>query len=114
MAAFACRIISAFLEVLGNVSGRGRNAAAGASRSQTRELEVADAPVGSYGSQTARPWGGTRRSTRPVQSQWDVSFVNLVEDNIATAHLLVGRGDKDRELGELIQLFAPGPFEVEP
>ena len=114
MAAFACRIISAYLEVLGNVSGRGRNAAAGTSRAQTRELEVADAPAASYGSQTARPWGGARRSTRPVQSQWDVSFVNLVEDNIATAHLLAGRGDKDRELGELIQLFAPGPFEVEP
>jgi hypothetical protein len=37
----------------------------------------------------------------------------LVEDNIAATHISSTRGDKDRELGELIQLFASGPFEVD-
>jgi hypothetical protein len=108
MAALACRLIAAYLEVLGSISSRGRNTSHRSPRSPNQELEVAEAASPSYVSHTVRPWGGARRSVKPVQAQWEVSFVTLVEDNITSSHLSAGRGDKDRELGELIQLFAPG------
>lgn len=57
--------------------------------------------------------GGLRGQGRNPLDTWDLTFVKLVEDNIAAASVIMGRGEKDRELGELIQLFASGPFEVE-
>ncbi len=114
IAAVSSRMIAAYLDVLSVSGGRGPSPPHRQPRSQSHELEVAEAAPAGYVSHTARPWGGARRSTKFVQAQWEVSFVNLVEDNISSSHLLAGRGDKDRELGELIQLFAPGPFEVEP
>ena len=114
LAAYASRIIAAYVEVLGAVPGRGRQATLKTARTGSYDLEVADGPPGGYASQGARPRGGTRRTSRSSQFNWEVSFITLVEDNIASAHLLSGLGDKDRELGELIQLFASGPFEVEP
>ncbi len=113
LAAYACRIMTAYLEVLGPVPSRGRSVSLRGNRT-SYDLEVADGSSGGYASQGARPRGGARRSSRPSQTTWEISFVTLVEDNIASAQLLSGRGDKDRELGELIQLFASGPFEVEP
>ena len=114
IASYAGRIINAFLEVLGVPSSRNRSATARPNRAPSGDLEVADSPAAGYASSGVRSRGAERRSSRPRVEQWEVAFLNLVEDNIAAAHLLVGRGDKDRELGELIQLFAPGPFEVEP
>ena len=114
LTAYACRIITAYLEVLGSVPGRGHNTHARPSRASTYDLEVADSAPSGYASLAARSMAGARRSARPALAQWEVSFVGLVEDNIASAHMMAGRGDKDRELGELIQLFASGPFEVEP
>ncbi len=111
--AYACRIITAYLEILGTVPGRGHNTHVRPSRAATYDLEVADSAPSGYASLAARPMAGARRSARPALAQWEVSFVSLVEDNIASAHMMAGRGDKDRELGELIQLFASGPFEVE-
>ncbi|MEQ1696234.1 MAG: virulence factor SrfC family protein [Hyphomicrobiaceae bacterium] len=114
LTAYACRIITAYLEVLGSVPGRGHNTHARASRASAYDLEVAGGAPSGYASLSARPMVGGRRNARPSLAQWEVSFVSLVEDNIASAHMVAGRGDKDRELGELIQLFASGPFEVEP
>jgi hypothetical protein len=114
LTAYACRIITAYLEVLGSVPGRGHNTHTRPSRASTYDLEVADGAPSGYASLATRPTAGGRRSARPSLAQWEVSFVSLVEDNIASAHMMAGRGDKDRELGELIQLFASGPFEVEP
>lgn len=113
LTAYACRIITAYFEVLGSVPGRGHNTHARPPRGSTYDLEVAESAPSGYASLAARPMAGARRSTRPALAQWEVSFVSLVEDNIASAHMMAGRGDKDRELGELIQLFASGPFEVE-
>jgi hypothetical protein len=114
LAAYGCRIIGAYLEVLGAPGSRNRSGTPRASRVTTPDLEVADGPAGGYGSGMTRARATGRRSARAPISHWEISFLNLVEDNIAAAHLLVGRGDKDRELGELIALFASGPFEVEP
>lgn len=114
LAAYACRIISAYLEVLGTVHGRGHTAQARGVRSSPYDLEVADGSASSYATSVARPLSTGRRTARAALDQWEVSFVSLVEDNIASAHVMAGRGDKDRELGELLQLFASGPFEVEP
>lgn len=114
LTAYACRIMTAYLEVLGAVPGRGHNTHARPPRTSSYDLEVADNAPSGYGSLTARPVAGARRSGRSALAHWEVSFVSLVEDNIASAQMMAGRGDKDRELGELIQLFASGPFEVEP
>ena len=114
LAAYASRIVNAYLEVLGAPGGRGRAGAARGPKGTSPEQEVADSAASGYATSLARSRGGARRGTRPAYDQWEISFVNLVEDNISAAHLLVGRGDKDRELGELIALFASGPFEVEP
>lgn len=114
LTAYACRIITAYLEVLEQVPGRGHNTHARTSRAPAYDLEVAGGAPSGYASLSARPMAGGRRSSRPSLKQWEVSFVSLVEDNIASSHMMAGRGDKDRELGELIQLFASGPFEVEP
>ena len=114
LAAYASRIINAYLEVLGAPGGRGRVSATRGAKTVSPDLEVADGAASGYATSLARSRGGARRITRPDNDQWEISFVNLVEDNISAAHLLVGRGDKDRELGELIALFASGPFEVEP
>jgi hypothetical protein len=118
LAAYASRIINAYLEVLAAPGSRGRASAMRGAKSSAPDLEVAEGPLSGYSTGMARARdaarGGARRITRPSNDQWEISFVSLVDDNISAAHLLVGRGDKDRELGELIALFAAGPFEVEP
>lgn len=114
LAAYACRIINAYLEVLSAPQGRLRGATPRPGRGMAADLDVADGAASGYGSSAVRSRGVARRALRPAQQQWEISFVNLVDDNISSAHLLVGRGDKDRELGELIALFASGPFEVDP
>jgi len=114
LTAYACRIITAYLEVLGTVQGRGHAAHTRGPRASGYDLEVAGSASSGYGNSVARPLTGGRRTTRAALDQWEVSFVALVEDNITSAHMIAGRGDKDRELGELIHLFASGPFEVEP
>jgi len=113
LTAYACRIITAYLEVLGTVHGRGHGAQTRGPRAPGYDLEVAGSASSGYGNSVARPLTGGRRTTRAALDQWEVSFVSLVEDNITSAHMIAGRGDKDRELGELIHLFASGPFEVE-
>lgn len=114
LAAYGCRIISAYLEVLGSTPGRGSPGHARSPRAALSDLVVAENTASGYGFGSGRVASGGRRSAKSAQTQWEISFVNLVEDNIASAQLLAGRGDKDRELGELVSLFATGPFEVEP
>ena len=114
LSAYACRIMTAFMEVLSTVHGRGHANGMRAARPTAYELEVADTSSSGYSSGGARPLPVARRNPRMALDQWEVSFVRMVEDNITSAHVMAGRGDKDRELGELIQLLAPGPFEVEP
>ncbi len=108
LAAYACRLITAYLETLDTVGAR---ASGGTQR--TVGAENSDATGGDSVAPFQRQRPSTGRAKRTQKSQWEVQFVNLVESNIASAHLLVGRGEKDRELGELLQLFASGPFEVE-
>ena len=113
MASYAYRLISAYLEILAAPTGRGKPSGQRGLRALATEGEVAEAAAGGYATLGARSRAITRRAGRLVHEHWDVSFAGLVEDNIASAHLIAGRGDKDRELGELIALFASGPFEVE-
>jgi hypothetical protein len=113
LAAYAYRIISAYLEVLTAVHGRSSTGLQ-ATRALAYNADVADIAAAGQSPSTPRQRLGARRTTRPVAKTWEASFAALVEDNIAAAHLLAGRGDQDRELGELIQLFAPGPYEVQP
>jgi hypothetical protein len=108
LAAFAYRLITAYLETLDSVNPRANGV------SQRGGAPEKGAPKSASSVATATRHRPTvtwiKSSGKP---QWEVQFVNLVESNIASAHLLVGRGEKDRELGELLQLFASGPFEVE-
>jgi hypothetical protein len=62
LAAYACRITAAYLEVLGDVSGRGQVTTGRSSR--FGELEVADPQVAGYASIGVRPRAGARRSIR--------------------------------------------------
>ena len=113
VAAYAFRIVSAYLELLAAPAGRGRQLTTRGRRTG-HDAEVADAVATGYGSSGSRPLGMSRTTRHVPVNHWEESFAGLVEDNIASALLLVSRGDKDRELGELIGLFASGPFEVEP
>lgn len=110
LAAIARRLISAYLEL---PPGRAGAAAERPLRIAGGEGEVAQpgAPQYSFGAGGVR--GGTRGAGRKRLETWDIAFVKLVEDNIASASVVMSRSEKDRELGELIQLFASGPFEVE-
>jgi hypothetical protein len=112
LAAYASRLITAYLVTLDSVtlrasvaSHRGGAADNGVAKN-AKSVATAHAPA-----KRLRPTATRTKSS--ATPQWETQFVNLVESNIASAHLLVGRGEKDRELGELLQLFASGPFEVE-
>jgi hypothetical protein len=111
LAAFTCRFITSYLEVLDGVSHR---VSSSTSRT-TSSYDVKSQDASSQGTSVAglRQRGGLARPKRLPATRWEASFVTLVESNITSAHLLVGRGDRDRELGELLQLFTPGPFEVQ-
>lgn len=112
LAAYAARLTSAYLEVLGPIGDRGRAPQLGSSRSG--DLEVADDGTSLYGRVGKIPRAAEFKfSVRAVAEQWEQSFTGLVEDNIAAASLSATRGDKDRELGDLIRLFTSGPFEVD-
>jgi len=113
LAAASHRLINAYLELLSLPAERGRGAPERPIRLAVQDGEVADAGAGQYSSLANRWRGPGRRTGKPPLEQWDVAFGKLVEDNIASAQVAMGRGGKDRELGELIQLFASGPFEVE-
>jgi len=107
LAAYAFRLISAYLETL-SASGNRNHVSAQTHRSP--DVEVADRPGSGYG-QDGRPRRSAMRSARGGDENWEQSFAALVDDNISATNLGSPRGDKDRELGSLIQLFAPGPFE---
>ena len=111
LAAYAARYTSAFVETLSPLGSRGPSAAPASSRLQ--ELEVADPASSGYGSPSNRILAGQRHSVRAHAARWEHSFTKLVDENIAAANLASTRGDKDRELGDLIHLFASGAFEVD-
>jgi len=113
LAATSHRLINAYLELLAAPPQRGRSAHERPIRLAAQDGEVAEAGTGQYSYRENNKGGAWRRMDRPTLDQWDVAFGRLVEDNIASSQLVMGRSDKDRELGELIQLFASGPFEVE-
>jgi hypothetical protein len=108
LAAYASRLITAYVETLDNVSVR-----ANGSWKRGSGSEIGDANTTDIATPTLRQRPTATRLKQSGKLQWEAQFTNLVEGNIASAHLLVGRGEKDRELGELLQLFASGPFEVE-
>ena len=110
-AAFAHRFINAYLEVLGRLPRRGQPGGVGAARSPSLELQVADGSPSVYG--MGAPSKLAMRGPRASKPRMELSFLKLVEDNIASAYVLPARGDKDRELGEMIGLFAPGAFETD-
>ncbi len=109
LAAYAFRMTAAYLEGLSGAGDRGDRSGY---VQQTSELQVADGSGSGYASTMG---GGalSRRGGRFNAERWEHAFAALVDDNIAAANMGSSRGDKDRELGTLIQLFAPGPFEGE-
>lgn len=112
LSAYASRIINAYLEVLATNPARETGPSLATAGAGT-EVDIAAERTSGYASHITRSMTSGRRRARPALNQWEFSFVTLVEENIASAHMMAGRGDKDRELGELIQLFASGPFEVD-
>jgi hypothetical protein len=109
LAAYSCRIIVAFLELAGG--GRGRETAE--ERSRPDEGAAVDPANSGTASPGYGPRAGLRRRLYTTEAGWEQAFTALVEENIAAAHLQAARGDRDRELWELLQLFAAGPFEVD-
>lgn len=108
LAAYAFRHIAGYVEALVEPGNLNQASAAARYLQETVVAETSDQGYRSAGGEN----GSYVKSSR-VQFTWEPSFAALVEENILASNLSSQLSDKDRELANLIQLFAPGPFEVD-
>lgn len=108
IAAYAFRHIAGYIEALAEPGNPNQASAAARYLQETLVAETSD-----HGYRSAGGENGTIGQGGGVQFTWEPSFAALVDENISVSNLSSQLSDKDRELANLIQLFAPGPFEVD-